>query len=299
MEFNFQMPTRAVQNWSSWIGGHHLSDVAVEAERAGFDYTSVTDHPYPHSDWLAHGGHHSFDPFVALSFMAASTTKIKLLTFVAVAGYRNPYITAKAAASVDLLSGGRLVLGMAAGYNAEEFAVLDASFGDRGKRFDAAIDAMRAAWSGEPADGLNPTYPAAGHIMLPRPIQQPGPPIWIGGNSRAAMRRAAGRGQCWMPFGQDERSAAVTKTPALSSITELAEKIGEYSGMCERAGESVGAVCFTPQRIRGVERQAEQVAADMSAYSDAGVACISLESQARGFAEYEHELAILRQLILR
>src|SRR5260370_1939548 len=147
---------------------------------------SSTDHPFPDEKWLAGGGHHAFDPFVSLAFMAAHTRRIRLLTMLVVAGYRHPYITAKAAASLDNLSGGRLVLGVGAGYQQPEFAVLGAPFGDRGPRLDAAVAAIRVAWSGNVVDFDDPYFPAHGHVMLPRPAQPDGPPIWFGGNSARA-----------------------------------------------------------------------------------------------------------------
>lgn len=177
MKLNYQFPTRAVKRWEDWIGNRDLAEIAVAAEECGFDLVSTTDHPFPSQDWLSNGGHHAFEPFVALSFMPAATTRVRLLTFVLVAGYRSPYLAAKSAASLDRLSGGRLVVGMGAGYQRAEFEVLDASFADRGPRFDAAIDAMRAAWSGEVVERDDTFFPAHGHAMLPRPAQRPGPPV--------------------------------------------------------------------------------------------------------------------------
>src|SRR5271168_2842828 len=111
-----QFPTRAVKHFDRWIGEGHFTDVARLSEDAGFDAFGMTDHPFPEDSWLAHGGHHAFDPFVSLSFVAAVTKKIKLLTDILVAGYRNPFISASAIAALDKLSGGRAIIGMAAGY---------------------------------------------------------------------------------------------------------------------------------------------------------------------------------------
>ncbi|MCW2530340.1 MAG: hypothetical protein JWM76_5200, partial [Pseudonocardiales bacterium] len=117
MEFSFQFPMRAMNHWEEWIEGHTLAELGQAAEAAGFDLVSSTDHPFPDERWLKGGGHHAFDPFVSLAFMAATTTRVRLLTMLVVSGYRHPYITAKAAASLDNLSGGRLVLGMGVGYS--------------------------------------------------------------------------------------------------------------------------------------------------------------------------------------
>jgi len=121
MRYNLMFPMRAVKHWNRWCEGAGIGDVARLVEEAGFDAFSMSEHPYPDQEWLARGGHHAFDPFVSLSFAAAATTRIRLITYLLVSGYRNPYLTAKAAASFDLLSGGRFTLGTGAGYLKAEF----------------------------------------------------------------------------------------------------------------------------------------------------------------------------------
>ncbi|WP_409330021.1 TIGR03619 family F420-dependent LLM class oxidoreductase [Trujillonella humicola] len=298
MEFNFQFPTRAVKHWSTWIGSRHLADLAIAAEESGFDLVSTTDHPFPAEDWLARGGHHAFDPFVSLSFMAAATSRIRLLTFILVAGYRNPYVTAKSAASLDLLSGGRLVVGMGAGYQQAEFEVLDASFADRGKRFDAAIGAMRAAWTGEVVDRDDPFFPASGHVMLPPPAQPLGPPIWIGGNSPAATRRVAEFADGWLPFEQRSAQAEITSTPVLVA-EDLAEKVATIRRLrVERGRPADFAVCFTPETGRDPERNVAAIGAVVDDLERAGVTHLSIDSQARSVDECLAEIGTYgRELI--
>src|SRR5207249_1707922 len=128
--------------------GPAVAETARAAERAGFDAVAVTDHPFPHDEWMRSGGHHALDPFVALSFAAAATARIRLLTFIYVLPYRNPFLSAKAAASLDVLSGGRFVFGVAAGYLEPEFAALGVPFAERDALADEAIRAMQAAWGG-------------------------------------------------------------------------------------------------------------------------------------------------------
>ncbi|MEX5636455.1 LLM class F420-dependent oxidoreductase [Parafrankia sp. FMc2] len=293
MKLNYQFPTRAVKHWDTWIGDRDLADIAVAAEECGFDMVSTTDHPFPAQDWLANGGHHAFDPFVALSFMAAATRRVRLLTFVLVAGYRNPYLTAKAAASLDRLSGGRLVIGMGAGYQRAEFDVLDASFADRGPRFDAAIAALRAAWSGEVVERDDEFFPAHGHVMLPRPAQRPGPPVWIGGNSKAAMRRVAEVADGWLPFEQPAAMAAITGTPELRAdqIGERIERLREMRSALGRPAEF--EVCFSPAPTRDPERTAEQLSAVLPEYERAGVTSVSIDSQARSIDNCLSEIEFL------
>src|SRR6201999_3095070 len=188
MHYNLMFPMRAVKHWNRWCEGAGIGDVARLVEEAGFDGFSMSEQPYPDRGWLARGGHHAFDPFVSLSFAAAATTRIRLMTYILVSGYRSPYLTAKAAASFDLLSGGRFTLGTGAGYLKAEFEALGADFDRRGALLDEAIAAWKATWAGIDHDG--PEFGIEGHVALPPPLTTGGPPIWIGGNGAAAQRRA-------------------------------------------------------------------------------------------------------------
>lgn len=297
IKFNYQLPVRAVKHWDTWIGEHRLGDIAVAAEEAGFDMVSMTDHPFPYEPWLKSGGHHAFDPFVSLAFMAAPTRTIKLCTLVVVSAYRHPYVTAKAAASLDNLSGGRLVMGMGVGYQRQEFEVLGASFDDRGKRFDAAVKAIQAAWTGEVLDHDDPYYPAHGHVMLPRPAQRPGPPIWFGGNSAAAQRRVVALGQGWMPFEQGEEAAKITGTPALTSVDDLAERIGTLREKARAAGRTDEIqVCFGAHGSGGVDAHAESIAARLDGFEQAGLTHVLIDSQARSFDDCLREIELYAKL---
>ena len=135
--------------------------------------------------------------------------------------YRNPFIAAKGVASLDALSGGRVILGVGAGYLEPEFRVLGVDFDERNELTDEAIRAMRAAWAGETVvlDGRH--FAAAGNSMLPRPAQRPGPPIWIGGNSRRAIRRAVELGDGWSPMPNPAKAVKRRRSPALESIDDL------------------------------------------------------------------------------
>lgn len=291
MKFNLLMPMRSVKHYDRWIEEGHLTDVARLAEDAGFHGVAMTEHPFPDDEWLARGGHHSFDPFVALSFMAAATNTLQLLTFVLVSGYRSPYVTAKALASLDKLSGARVVAGMAAGYLRSEFEVLGADWERRGPLFDAAIDAMRAAWTGESVD-IDGPFPARGHTQLPRPARPGGPPIWMGGNSGVARRRAAERGQGWMPIGQPASMAKITRTPPLETIEELAVLVADLEHRRAAVGGEPLDVCFSPFGDRDdVQSWAKRIRSDLATYQDAGVTWLTIEPHARSLAELEDAVA--------
>jgi probable F420-dependent oxidoreductase len=298
MQFNLLMPMRATKHYDRWIEDGHLADVARLAESAGFDGVAATEHPFPEDDWLAHGGHHAFDPFVALSFMAAATTRVQLLTFVLVAGYRNPYLTAKALASLDKLSGGRVLAGMAVGYLRPEFDVLDAQWDDRGRRFDAAIDAMRAAWSGQSVD-IDGPFPATGHTQLPLPAHPGGPPVWIGGNSVAARRRAAERGDGWMPITQGEAMATITKTPPLETMEQLTAMVADLRRRRAEHGGAPLDVCFLPFGDQADPSSwAKQIRRDLPAYEDAGVTWLMIEPYSRSLSELRGAVAVMADEVL-
>jgi probable F420-dependent oxidoreductase len=199
-----------------------IAEMAQAAESAGFDAVFVTDHPFPDDAWLAGGGHHALDPFVALAFAAAATTTLRLHTNLYVAAYRNPFLSAKAVATLDHLSGGRVILGIGAGYLEPEFAALGVAFDERNDLTDESIVMMKRAWaeSGVVATGRH-FDASAGHTMLPRPVQQPHPPIWIGGNSKRAIRRAVELADGWMPMPNPAKYAERRRSPKLENLDDL------------------------------------------------------------------------------
>jgi probable F420-dependent oxidoreductase len=213
MRVSVGLPTHRVDLGDEFISADGIADMAQAAEAAGFDAISVTDHPFPWDKWLAHGGHHAVDPFVALSFAAAATTTVRLHTNLLVVSYRNPWLAAHSVATLDRLSGGRMILGIGAGYLEAEFQALGVTFDDRNERTDESIRIMRRAWTGESIDG---------NTMQPTPAQPGGPPIWIGGNSRRAVRRAVELGDAWTPFPTGPaKVAARTRTASLNTPDDL------------------------------------------------------------------------------
>ncbi|TDV49861.1 LLM class F420-dependent oxidoreductase [Actinophytocola oryzae] len=220
------------------LGAGPLAEVAVAAERAGFDGLSFSEHPVPGARWLASGGHQTLDPFVALGYAAAVTTRLRLLTYLAVAPYRNPFLLAKAAATLDLLSGGRVVVGLGAGYQKSEFHALGVDFAERNALFDEALDVLPLHWRGEPFSYRGRHFSARDVIARPRPVQDP-IPIWVGGNSRLARTRAAERAQGWMPMSGGPQLSATARTPALGGVAELA---GAITALRESAGRHLDVV---------------------------------------------------------
>ena len=200
MKFSVQLPTDRVEKLEEFAQADAIAEMALAIETAGFDACYVTEHPFPADDWLEANGHHALDPFVSLSAAAMVTRHLRLHTNLIVLPYRNPFLTAKSIASLDALSGGRVIMGIGAGYLEGEYAALGADFANRNDITDDAIKAMQAAWGGKSVRRGGELYEATGNTALPRPIQRPHPPLWVGGNSRIAIRRAARSAQGWSPF---------------------------------------------------------------------------------------------------
>ena len=218
-----------------------VGEMAAAAEKAGFDGFSLTEHPIPGAKWLAQGGHQSVDPFVALAFAAAATTRLRLLTYLAVVPYRNPFLLAKASATLDRMSNGRFVLGVGSGYHKTEFFALGVDFEERNALFDEALEVLPLAWSGEAFSYKGRHFEARNVIQLPRPTQQP-IPIWIGGNSKLARRRVARCAQAWMPMGGTEELAQTTRTAHIGSLGVLRDMIAEVKDMAGARGASLDFV---------------------------------------------------------
>ncbi len=211
-----------------------ITDAARMAERMGFDSIWNTDHvvmvagaasPYPFD---AKGvmrwdlDHPMFDALIALAAAASVTTHVEVGTCVLIAPMRNPIILAKQVSTLDVISGGRFVLGVGVGWLAEEFAALDAPFEDRGTRMDDWIDILRDCWTGTPAARSYEHYEVPeGILCYPTPLREP--PILVGGDSPPALRRTARRGDGWLGFSYtDELDPARIRDSIETIRTEAA-----------------------------------------------------------------------------
>ncbi|MEV5834926.1 LLM class F420-dependent oxidoreductase [Nocardia sp. NPDC052112] len=211
-----------------------LREVAVAAERSGFDGLSLSEHPIPGARWLASGGHQTLDPFVALGYVAGVTERLRLITYLAVLPYRNPFLLAKSAATLDKLSGGRAIIGMGTGYQKSEFHALGVDFDERNALFDEALEVLPLHWSGEPFSYQGRHFSARDVIARPRPVQNP-IPIWIGGNSKLSRRRVAARAQGWIPMTGGAELSSTARTPELGTLDQLATKMAEVRSAAQDA----------------------------------------------------------------
>src|SRR3954470_4854209 len=237
-------------------------EVAKAVEAAGWDGLAFTEHPAPGYRWLAEGGgHQTLDPFVALGAAAAVTERVMLLTYLAVVPYRNPLLLAKAAATVDIISKGRFILGVGTGYLKTEFFALGVDFDERNALFDEALDVLPLHWSGERFSYEGRHFNARDLIARPAPTNRQ-IPIWIGGNAKITRRRVATRAQGWMPMSGPPEMFATTRTAQLSTVDDIGVAIRDLKEMAgERAGEIDVMVLYSDQSIlepgKDIERHRE------------------------------------------
>jgi probable F420-dependent oxidoreductase len=268
--FSFELPTHRVESEKEFVNADAVAELASSAERAGFSGIHVTDHPAPDSKWLDVGGHHALDPFVALSFAAAATSSVKLLTNIYVVSYRNPFLTAKSIQSLDLLSGGRFVLGTAAGYLKAEFAALGVDFDHRGEIMDENLDVICQALSGEDVAYEGAGFRARGVRLRPLPHGGRRPPIWIGGNSKAAIRRAAGY-EGWAPFATAGYASA-SRTASIDDVDDLIEAIGFLkTARAQKERTDPFDICFSAGTLIDPSLSLDVRQDSLSRLGDAGV----------------------------
>jgi len=211
---------------------HLIRQVAVAADELGYDVVWTAEHlilPDPIRTPYPYGGRFPFavtDPILdvaaTLSYVAALTTRVRLGTSVVVLPYHHPIALAKALATVDVLSNGRLLLGVAGGWLREEFELLGVPFQERGARTDEYVTLMRRLWTDDRVTFRGRFFSLDNAAFFPKPLQRPHPPIWIGGDSAAALRRVGRLGDGWVaaPYGADRLAANIT------SIRREAEAAG-------------------------------------------------------------------------
>lgn len=174
-------------------------DIATKAEELGFDSVWVSDHIVVPTNYLDRFSEVFYDPFVLLSTIAARTKNIKLGTSVIILPYRNPIVVAKMISTLDVLSNGRVIFGIGAGWMKEEFNILGIPFTERGKRTNEYIKIMKELWEKDDPRFDGDFFKFSDIRFYPKPVQKPHPPIWIGGSSKSAMKRAAMLAEGWHP----------------------------------------------------------------------------------------------------
>ncbi|MCG5433978.1 LLM class F420-dependent oxidoreductase [Mycobacterium sp. MYCO198283] len=265
MQFTFTHPMHSHPYHPELVTGSGIAAVAAAAERAGFGGFGFTDHPAPTEKWLRAGGHDAVDPFVAMGFAAAHTRTLRLIPNIVVLPYRNPFVVAKAGATLDLLSEGRFTLAVGVGYLKREFAALGVDFDERAALFDEALEVIRAIWTTDDLSYAGRHFDASGITAHPRPVSRPHPPIWIGGNTAAARRRVARHGDGWCPFPAAGGLARTARTASLT-VAELPAAIDHLRRLLDEVGRDPATVDISFTNAAGGTPGADDFAAD--AYLD-------------------------------
>lgn len=246
-----------------------LRTVAMDAEALGFDSVWASDHVVTPEHLHNSIGPIFLDAFVVLSHVSALTRSVKLGTTVMVTPYRNPVVAAKIIATLDSLSGGRVILGVGAGGAPDEFAALGVPESQRGARTGEYLSAMIELWTNDPASFKGRFVNFEGVRFAPKPTQNPHPPIWVGGRSDAALRRAARFGQAWHPTSM-----------ALDALRERMARLAEFSEEADRSEPPVttihqpvafdagGSALPEPRFGRGAPAQ---VADDLAVYASMSI----------------------------
>ncbi|UVO54247.1 TIGR03619 family F420-dependent LLM class oxidoreductase [Sphingomonas sp. SUN039] len=286
--FNIPLPFDRHDPDSEFCTMEGVAEIGAAIERAGFAAALVTDHPVPTGRWLDAGGHLAHDPLVMLSLVAAATTKVRLQTGILVLPYRNPFIVARAVATLDRFSGGRVTIGVGAGYLKGEYRALGVDFEQRNELMDEYLRALKLALSGEEFAFEGTGYEAFGNRILPGPIQTPHPPLLVGGNARRAIRRAVELGDGWYPFFTvGGVSTATTRTAEITNEAELAEALAYMHAHCETVGRETPPTVAIGSIVKPGEEWTPQMIVDRAGqFADMGLVAAGMNIAGRTRAEW-------------
>jgi len=205
MKFGMGLPVlmlypAVMSRWEPDAPASAATRVAQKADELGFDLVTIPEHIIIPTEMAEVMGRRYTEAWTASAFLAGATRNVRVLTYVLVVPYRHPIMLAKQIATLDFMSGGRTILGAAVGHMQREFELLGADFKERGAVTDEYLAAMKELWTAE-EPSFHGKYVQFERVAFePKPVQKPHPPIWIGGNSRPAMRRVARHGDGWIPY---------------------------------------------------------------------------------------------------
>lgn len=281
------------ETWEAAAGPHELVRVALACEAAGFDNVSVCDHVAVPRHLAGRMGTVWYDPVATLGWLAAGTNRIRLLSQVYVVPYRSPLQTAKSFATLDALSGGRIVLGVGAGHVEAEFAALGVSFADRGRLTDEAIRELRRLFSDEWGGGAESPDDLG---QQPRPVQVGGPPIWVGGSTAPARRRAALLGDGWLPQGPPAIGMPAAVADILARRAEAGRE-GEPFAMGDMSALYVGEPDWDTGRYC-VAGPAERIAEFLVGRAAIGVTHVQVRLRSRHVGELEDQIGAFAESVI-
>ena len=283
MRFGFYLPTRGAT-----ATPEALEALVARAETLGFTSVMIADHvvfpttidsKYPYTaDGRFPGQGDALEQLALMAFVAARSTRLRLVSSVMILPYRNPVFTAKALATIDVLSRGRVTVGVGVGWLREEFeALASPSFDRRGAVSDEYLRVFKTLWTTSPASFAGEFYRFENLQCLPQPVQKPHPPIWIGGHSRAALRRVARFGDGWHPVGANPGAALPPDEleALLDELHRLTQAEGRDPGRLTISYKAPVYDAGRPPRPREPRRpfrgSADDIKADIDALARLGV----------------------------
>ena len=275
-----------------------IRTTAVRAEQLGYDSAWVSDHVVVPRENIKNFGETIFDPLVTLGVLAGATSRLTLGTTVLIVPYRNAVVTAKMVSSLDALSGGRVVLGVGAGWVAAESAMLGVPFTERGAMTDEYLLAMQELWT-----SATPTfkgrYTQFGDVVFePKPAQKPHPPIWVGGHSKAALRRTVRFGAAWHPINRPPEELRAGR----DALARLAREQGRPAPALTlrndvrvlRAGEEAPASAHAGRVLAG---EPASLVEQIGELAECGVEHLVLEFLAADGRELDRQMALFAERV--
>jgi probable F420-dependent oxidoreductase len=295
MKFGVNVP-----NYGPDASPEALGKWAAHLEDMGYHHLMVSDHVALTPEVQRLFPAPFYDPFTLLAWFAGTTNRIGLGTTVAILPYRHPLLVAGQAAAIDRLSGGRFTFGAAAGWAAAEFSALGVAHQRRGAISDEYLAAIKACWANDVASfhGRHVSFDQV-HTG-PRPVQQPGPPVWVGGHSAGALRRAVRYGDAWHPTSVNAAWLTRSGLPALRWTAEELEL--PVPGFAPRIKLRITGAPLGGERVLG-EGTVEQIRADLRLLEELGASSVILDptypGQPRTAQRAESDLAALELLATR
>ena len=277
-----------------------IETLVRRAEELGFAHLSVSDHlvvprqigsRYPYSEtgaWAGAASGDCFDQFTLLAWLAAISSRARLITAVAVIPYRGAMHTAKIVATIDVLSGGRMVLGAGAGWLREEFEALNAPpFEERGRVTDEWLQSFKILWTEDDPRFAGRHVRFADISFLPKPVQKPHPPIWVGGESPPALRRAVRYGDAWFPIGNNPHHPLDTLARFADGVQRLRRLAEEHGRDPDTIGLAFYANWFDETKALQADHRerhiltgnANELAEDIAGLAELGVRDLVLNLQ--------------------
>jgi probable F420-dependent oxidoreductase len=313
MEYGFGAPVSGPLS-----GAADLTGIVCEGEAIGYDYCTLSDHvvipreleaKYPYSDtgeFPGRAGGDRHEQLTAVTFVAAKTTKLRLVTSVMVVPHRPAVLTAKILATIDVLSGGRLVLGVGAGWCREEFEAIGTDpFAERGAVTDEYLLACRELWTNE-----NPRFDGkyvkfSDIFFQPRPVQKR-VPIWVGGESGPALRRTAKLGDGWYPIGTNP----AFRLDTLERFKGGIERLHRHCRDAARDSKEIAVAYRVTQRGTAIPEKADNgdrrlfsgsndaIIADLRAFKDLGVVAVDFSFDGANASEVVANMRRFREDVL-